>query len=125
MTVTTDDKKMMIDEMVINKKEMVMEVLMADNPGVHRNQYRNWFYDVDVIFNSFNLPEFIPQAASSSSTSEDYCDDLSLLSTRLTPRVPFLLLLQRIIVMIYRYSPRLTPRVPDPVIPAQEDPSTS
>ncbi|KAI3819636.1 hypothetical protein L1987_13477 [Smallanthus sonchifolius] len=34
VTLNAEDKKMMIDEIVINKKEMVLEVLMVDNPGV-------------------------------------------------------------------------------------------
>ncbi|KAI3810809.1 hypothetical protein L1987_20431 [Smallanthus sonchifolius] len=32
LPITADDKRMKIDEIVVNRKEMVMEVLMADNP---------------------------------------------------------------------------------------------
>ncbi|KAI3744730.1 hypothetical protein L1987_57821 [Smallanthus sonchifolius] len=34
LPITVDDKRIKIDEIVVNKKEMLLEVLMADNHGI-------------------------------------------------------------------------------------------
>ncbi|KAI3825297.1 hypothetical protein L1987_06778 [Smallanthus sonchifolius] len=60
VTVNADDKKMMIDEMVINKKEMVLEVLMADNPSVPAKTLKEFIYLKDFLIN--DLTEKLSQS---------------------------------------------------------------